>query len=61
MRGRVADVEPPSGRVSVNLDCGFALRAIVTTCSAQELQIVPGLDLVVVVKATSVHQVPVAT
>jgi molybdopterin-binding protein len=50
-----------SRRVSVRLDCGFALRAIVTTCSAQKLQIVADLDLVAVVKPTSVHQVPVAT
>ena len=39
----------------VELDCGFALVALITAQSARELELNPGDAMCAIVKATSVH------
>jgi molybdate transport system ATP-binding protein len=48
--------EGPIERVS--LDCGFALDALITRRSREELQLTPGAHVTAAIKATSVHLVP---
>lgn len=48
--------EGPIDRVT--LDCGFALDALITRRSRDELQIAPGSRVTAAIKATSVHLVP---
>jgi len=48
--------EGPIDRVT--LDCGFALDALITRRSRDELQLVPGSRVTAAIKATSVHLVP---
>ena len=42
----------------VTLDCGFALDALITRRSREELSLVPGAQVTAAIKATSVHLVP---
>lgn len=48
--------EGPIDRVS--LDCGFALDALITRQSRDDLQLAPGSRVTAAVKATSIHVVP---
>lgn len=48
--------EGPIERVS--LDCGFALDALITRRSREELALTPGATVTAAIKATSVHLVP---
>jgi molybdate transport system ATP-binding protein len=48
--------EGPIERVA--LDCGFALDALITRRSREELQLVPGTPVTAAIKATSIHLVP---
>lgn len=48
--------EGPIERVS--LDCGFALDALITRRSREELALAPGATVTAAIKATSVHLVP---
>jgi molybdate transport system ATP-binding protein len=48
--------EGPVDRVT--LDCGFALDALITRRSREELRLAPGVRVTAAVKATSVHLVP---
>jgi molybdenum ABC transporter ATP-binding protein len=48
--------EGPIDRVS--LDCGFALDALITRRSREELDLAPGTPVTVAIKATSIHLVP---
>jgi molybdate transport system ATP-binding protein len=48
--------EGPIDRVS--LDCGFALDALITRRSREEMQLTPGAPVTAAIKATSVHLVP---
>jgi len=50
---RTISIEGPLARVEI--DCGFALVALVTAQSAADLNLVPGESLSAVVKTTSVH------
>lgn len=55
-RGRVADVAPAGAITRVTVDVsGIALIAAVTTRSAQELRIAPGVEVFAAFKATAVH------
>jgi molybdate transport system ATP-binding protein len=42
----------------VTLDCGFALDALITRRSREELNLAPGSQVTAAIKATSVHLVP---
>jgi molybdenum ABC transporter ATP-binding protein len=48
--------EGPIDRVS--LDCGFALDALITRRSREELDLAPGTPVTVAIKATSIHLIP---
>ena len=48
--------EGPIDRVT--LDCGFALDALITRQSREELRLTPGSDVIAAIKATSIHLVP---
>jgi len=48
--------EGPIDRVT--LDCGFALDALITRRSREELNLAPGTQVTAAIKATSVHLVP---
>jgi len=48
--------EGPIDRVTV--DCGFALDALITRQSREELQLAPGAHVTAAIKATSIHLVP---
>lgn len=42
----------------VTLDCGFALDALITRRSREELHLAPGMHVTAAIKATSVHLIP---
>jgi molybdate transport system ATP-binding protein len=48
--------EGPIDRVT--LDCGFALDAVITRRSREELNLAPGAHVTAAIKATSIHLVP---
>lgn len=48
--------EGPIDRVT--LDCGFALDALITRRSREELNLTPGTQVLAAIKATSIHLVP---
>jgi molybdate transport system ATP-binding protein len=48
--------EGPIDRVT--LDCGFAIDALITRRSREELQLEPGAEVTVAIKATAIHLVP---
>jgi molybdate transport system ATP-binding protein len=48
--------EGPIDRVT--LDCGFALDALITRRSREELNLAPGTQVTAAIKATSIHLVP---
>ena len=48
--------EGPIDRVT--LDCGFALDALITRRSRDELQLAPGMQVMAAIKATSIYLVP---
>jgi len=55
-RGTVVDLAPAGAITRVTIDVsGIALVAAVTTRSAQELQLAPGVDVFAAFKATAVH------
>jgi molybdate transport system ATP-binding protein len=53
---RAIAIEGPLARVE--MDCGFALVALVTAQSAADLNLRPGESLAAIVKTTSVHVIP---
>ncbi|MBI5443218.1 MAG: ABC transporter ATP-binding protein [Deltaproteobacteria bacterium] len=52
---RVERITPQGPVQKVHLDCGFPLAAFVTQRSLEELDLVPGAELVAACKATGVH------
>jgi molybdate transport system ATP-binding protein len=58
LRGLVVSIahEGPIDRVT--LDCGFALDAVITRRSREELNLAPGVQVTAAIKATSIHLVP---
>lgn len=58
LAGTVREVAPMGALVRVEIDCGFALSAIVTRSAVEELHLSPGTSVVAAIKAGSVHLVP---
>jgi len=55
--GRVTAVQSEGSVVRVTVDCGFALTALITRPSHDELGVAPGSTVTALVKATAVHLV----
>jgi molybdate transport system ATP-binding protein len=53
--GRVTALMTEGATVRVELDCGFPLTALLTRQAVAELELVPGREVVALVKAPSVH------
>ena len=58
LAARVVAISPEGPIDRVSLDCGFALDALITRQSRDELRLAPGAAVVAAVKATSIHLVP---
>jgi molybdopterin-binding protein len=58
LAGRVTMMQPEGGVVRVNVDCGFALSALVTRPACDDLRLKEGSPVTAVVKATAVHLIP---
>ncbi len=56
--GRVTDIRPAGPVSRVTVECGFALSALVTRQSAQDLGLGPGVPVTATVKASAVHLIP---
>ena len=58
LAGRIVGIalEGPVDRVTV--DCGFAIDALITRRSREEMQLSPGARVTATVKATAIHLVP---
>jgi molybdate transport system ATP-binding protein len=54
---RIVAIAPDGPVDRVTLDCGFALDAIITRRSREDLQLAPGVQVTAGIKATSVHVV----
>ena len=58
LAARVVSIASEGPIERVSLDCGFALDALITRRSREELQLSPGTQVTAAIKATSVHLVP---
>jgi molybdate transport system ATP-binding protein len=58
LAARVVSIAAEGPVDRVTLDCGFALDALITRRSREELALEPGAAVTAAVKATSVHLVP---
>ncbi|MFT3782984.1 MAG: molybdenum ABC transporter ATP-binding protein [Nibricoccus sp.] len=58
LRGTVTAVLPNGPTVRVELDCGFPLTALLTRQAVAELALLPGAEVVALVKAPNVHLIP---
>ena len=58
LAARVVSIASEGPIERVSLDCGFALDALITRRSREELQLAPGAQVTAAIKATSVHLVP---
>ena len=58
LRGFVVSIASEGPIDRVTLDCGFALDAVITRRSREELNLVPGAHVTAAIKATSIHLVP---
>ena len=56
--GTVTAITPEGPIDRVTLDCGFALDALITRRSREELRLRPGSRVTAAIKATSIHLVP---
>jgi molybdopterin-binding protein len=54
----VVSIAPEGPIERVSLDCGFALDAVITRRSREELGLAPGAQVTAAIKATSIHLVP---
>jgi molybdate transport system ATP-binding protein len=54
---RVTSLHPEGATVRVEVDAGFPLAAVLTSQSAREMGLAPGVPVTAVVKATAVHLV----
>ncbi|MBI3802575.1 MAG: ABC transporter ATP-binding protein [Nitrospirae bacterium] len=59
LRGFVQELIPVGAQVRVAIDCGFPLTALVTRQAVEELSLQPGAEITAVIKASSVHLIPV--
>ena len=57
LRGRVREVNLEGALARVELDCGFALTAVLTAQSASAMSLVSGSRVDAVIKATAIHLV----
>jgi molybdate transport system ATP-binding protein len=55
---KVTAVEAAGRRVSVRLDAGFPLVAVVTRAAADDLDLAPGACVTASIKATAAHLIP---
>jgi tungstate transport system ATP-binding protein len=55
LRGRVVRVTPSGPYVRVEVDAGFALVALITKQSLEELALTPGSEVIATFKASAVH------
>ena len=58
LAARVVSIASEGPIERVTLDCGFALDALITRRSREELSLAPGTQVTAAIKATSVHLVP---
>ncbi|MAG34988.1 MAG: molybdenum ABC transporter ATP-binding protein [Dehalococcoidia bacterium] len=58
--GKVRTVESRGLLVRVAVDCGFPVIALVTRAAVEELDLVPGREVVATAKATAIHLVTAA-
>jgi molybdate transport system ATP-binding protein len=58
LSARIVAIAPEGPVDRVTLDCGFALDALITRRSREELRLEPGATVTAAVKATSIHLVP---
>lgn len=56
--GLVTEVLPQGVMVTVTIDCGFPLRAMITRGAGEELGLIVGSPVVAAIKAGAVHLVP---
>lgn len=57
--GRVVSIDPQGALVSLQLDCGFQLEALVTGWACEDLGISVGSPVIALVKATAIHLIPI--
>jgi len=58
LAARVVSIASEGPIERVSLDCGFALDALITRRSREDLGLTPGAHVTAAIKATSVHLVP---
>ena len=58
LSGRVTEMLPQGVLVTVTVDCGFLIRAVITRGAREELALEIGSVVVAVIKAGAVHLVP---
>jgi molybdate transport system ATP-binding protein len=58
LAARVVSIASEGPIDRVTLDCGFALDALITRQSRDELRLTPGVEVIAAIKATSIHLVP---
>jgi molybdate transport system ATP-binding protein len=58
LAARVVSIASEGPIDRVTLDCGFALDALITRRSREELDLAPGTPVTVAIKATSIHLIP---
>ncbi|MBI2868465.1 MAG: ABC transporter ATP-binding protein [Chloroflexi bacterium] len=58
LTGRIVRLFPLGSQVSVTLDCGFPLSALITRRSREEMALGAGQELAALFKASSVHLIP---
>ena len=58
LAARIVSIASEGPLERVTLDCGFALDALITRRSREDLSLAPGAPVTAAIKATSVHLVP---
>ena len=58
LSGRITEMLPQGVLVTVTVDCGFPLRAVITRGAREELGLETGSIVVAAIKAGAVHLVP---
>lgn len=59
LAGFIQELIPVGAQVRVVVDCGFSLTALVTRQAVEELSLRPGAEITAVIKASSVHLIPI--
>ena len=58
LSGLVTEMLPQGVLVTVTLDCGFPLQAVITRGAVEDLCLAPGASVIAAIKAGAVHLVP---